>query len=90
MKTFTFVLLAMLLIAIPVHAATKPPPDTATATAGVQGTAPAKVKCIRDREIGSNRIKWVCLLEDQLNKLTAEERLDLLRSDKPPAELLRD
>lgn len=89
MKTFAFVLLATL-IAIPAHAATKPPPDKATATAGAPDTASAKVKCIRGKEIGSNRTKRVCLPEDQFNKLTAEERLDLLRSDKSPAELLRD
>ena len=89
MKTFAFVLLAML-IAIPAHAATKPPPGTATATAGAPGTAPAKMKCIRGKETGSNRTKRVCLPEDQFNRLTAEERIDLLRSDKTPEELLKD
>ena len=92
MKTFTSVLLAML-IAIPAQAASKPPADTTTGTARVPATTPAKpakMKCIRDKETGSNRTKRVCLPEDQFDKLTAEERVDLLRSDKPPAELLGD
>lgn len=89
MKTFTSVLLAML-IAIPAQAASKPPADTTTGTARVPATKPAKMKCIRDKETGSNRTKRVCLPEDQFDKLTAEERVDLLRSDKAPAELLGD
>lgn len=91
MKTFAFVLLTVL-IAPGTRAATATPADATAATATATASTPAskKVECIRGNETGSNRTKRVCLPEERFDRLTADERIDLMHSDRTPAELLGD
>ena len=96
MKSIAAALLALFAIAATAQAATPAEPvapdarATATATVAASTTAPSKVKCIREKEIGSNRIKRLCLPEEQLRQLTPEQRTDLIRSDRPAAEVIGD
>lgn len=96
MKPIAAVLLALCGLATAAQAATPAEPVardtrvTATATIAAGTTAPSKTKCIREKEIGSHRTKRVCLPEDQLRQLTPEQRTDLIRSERPPAELIGD
>lgn len=93
MKSIHIAALALLASGAGATALASPIDSPAAGTAAAAGvvTAPAaKIKCIRGKEIGSNRIKRVCLPEDQLRRLSPDERADLFRADKPAAEVLAD
>jgi hypothetical protein len=62
-------------------AAAAPAPAPATVDAGTAAGS-EKVKCMRHRETGSNRMKKVCMSRERWNGLSEEEREAVLRSDK--------
>ncbi len=90
MKAFGFAALVVLLLAGNAHGSPVGGADKLAATSAVAASGKAKVKCTRERETGSNRIKRVCLTEEQSKRLSAEDRADLIRSDKSAAEILGD
>lgn len=87
MKPIVVVATAWLLFAGPAEARKEQGAEQVVASGALAGPA-APMKCIRGKEIGSNRIKRVCLPEDQLKRLSRDEIADLMRGDKGAAELL--
>ena len=63
------------------HAAPAPSPEAETAEAA-GGASKVKMRCIREREVGSNRVKKLCLPAERFKTLTQEEKDAMIRSDK--------
>lgn len=91
MKAIRFVaLVALLLAGNAAHGGPATPADKVATASAVGATGESKVKCTRERALGSNRIKRICLTDEQAKRLSAEERSDLIRADRSAAQLLGD
>lgn len=77
--------LALSFAVLSATAAPTPAPAPTDASAPAAESTSQKTKCMRHKEIGSNKTKKVCMSAERWNSLSPEERDAVIRSDKGAA-----